>query len=358
MVLGTGVPLTASAILSGGANATGTITFTLYNPSNTSVYTDVVSVTGNGTYSTGTGTITGSALPTLPGTYQWVAAYNGDSNNNGISTTLGSTSEVAVGPGATMVGNALYLVGGKTNDQVNIQPIGLSNTGIQVQGQLNGVNLHNLTYSPSPAIIYIVGFNGNDNITMANTVTIAAVVSEGDGNDNIQLGQGNNTLIAGNGNDNVQAGNGSNTVTLGNGNDNVQLGDGNNTVFLGNGNDNVHLGNGNNIATTGNGNDNIQAGNGDNLLVAGLGQHSVTAGNGSNILIDGSATLQGSATLSQVLNEWVLDGASAASLIRTQLSVTDNTSHPNKLSAGKGIDWFWATYAKDAVNSKTGDLLN
>ena len=49
-----------------------------------------------------------------------------------------------------------------------------------------------------------------------------------------------NTVTAGNGNDQVQLGNGTNTVTLG---------AGNNTVTAGNGNDQVHLGNGTNTVT-------------------------------------------------------------------------------------------------------------
>ena len=60
-------------------------------------------------------------------------------------------------------------------------------------------------------------------------LTINAVVTAGNGNDNVQLGNGNNIVTLGNGNDNIQAGSGSNTVTAGNGNDNVQLGNGSNT---------------------------------------------------------------------------------------------------------------------------------
>ena len=72
--------------------------------------------------------------------------------------------------------------------------------------------------------IDIVGFNGNDNITMPGTLTINVVLSEGNGNDNIQLGNGSNTLTLGSGNDQVQAGDGNNNVTVGNGNDNVHAG--------------------------------------------------------------------------------------------------------------------------------------
>src|SRR5439155_950319 len=127
MVLGSGQKVTDTAMLSGGVNPTGTITFTLYNPSNVAVYTDVVtigvnsgSVTGNGTYDTGMGDNPGGYLPTVVGAYLWTAVYSGDSNNNGahdngqnenetvnkagpnISTTPTFTSTAAPGQYATI----------------------------------------------------------------------------------------------------------------------------------------------------------------------------------------------------------------------------------------------------------------
>ncbi len=207
-------------------------------------------------------------------------------------------------PGATVQGNTLYLVGGNTNDQLNITPIGASqtgSTGINVNGQLNGVNINNQTFTGVTSI-YAVGFGGNDNFQFAGSLTIAAVVRAGDGNDQIQLDNGNNTVNLGDGNDTVnlgdgndqvtqgggstQGGNGNNTVTAGNGNDQVQLGDGTNTVTLGAGNDQVQAGNGagNNVSITGNGNDQVTLGNGnnDNVQFLGNGNDQVQAGNGNN----------------------------------------------------------------------------
>src|SRR5262249_6212512 len=56
VLLGSGVKLSDSAVLSGGFNPGGTITFTLYDPTNAVVYTDVVTVSGNGSYNTSVGT--------------------------------------------------------------------------------------------------------------------------------------------------------------------------------------------------------------------------------------------------------------------------------------------------------------
>jgi fibronectin-binding autotransporter adhesin len=86
--LGSGSNLTDSATLSGGYNETGTITFTLTDPSGNTADTETVSVNGDGTYVTPTG-----ALPTMTGTYQWVASYSGDSNNNQVASVLGDEPE-------------------------------------------------------------------------------------------------------------------------------------------------------------------------------------------------------------------------------------------------------------------------
>lgn len=100
-VLGTAIDDTAT--LSGTANqpgdpvinpttaggaAGGTITFSLYGPSDTAdcsagqlIGTSVVDVDGDGDYDASTGTITGTLEPTEVGTYWWIAVYSGDPPN-------------------------------------------------------------------------------------------------------------------------------------------------------------------------------------------------------------------------------------------------------------------------------------
>jgi hypothetical protein len=74
-----------------GAAAGGTITFTLYGPSDTACGTLVhtsgpVTVSGNGTYNTPDPQF----VPAQPGTYHWVAMYSGSSPNT-IGTTHNAT---------------------------------------------------------------------------------------------------------------------------------------------------------------------------------------------------------------------------------------------------------------------------
>ena len=231
-----------------------------------------------------------SDLKTLQETYGVSApggGFLGDANTPGTNDL---SDMFLPSPGATVQNNTLFLVGGNTNDHLNITPIGTSptgSTGVNVDGQLNGVNIHNQTFTGITSIS-VVGFGGNDNFQFASSLTLPTVIRGGDGNDQVQLGNGNNVVTLGNGNDQVQAGNGNNVITAGTGNDNIKSGDGINTILVGaansRGNIQVQLGDGANTVTLlGNGNDQVQAGNGANKVsITGNGNDHVQLGDGNN----------------------------------------------------------------------------
>lgn len=75
--------VTDSATLFDINDPTGTISFDLFYTTcfSAPIYTDLVTVNGNGNYSTNVGNNPGGYFATSPGTYFWVAAYGGDPNN-------------------------------------------------------------------------------------------------------------------------------------------------------------------------------------------------------------------------------------------------------------------------------------
>jgi len=80
------------ATLSGGFQATGTITFSVYGPNDstcggTPAFTSAASVAGDGQYNSGPFT------PTAPGTYRFVAAYSGDDNNKETANVCSDSNE-------------------------------------------------------------------------------------------------------------------------------------------------------------------------------------------------------------------------------------------------------------------------
>jgi hypothetical protein len=162
VVVGSGNKLNDSATLSGGFNPTGTITFSLTNPSNTVVYTDVVTVAGNGTYSTATmGNNPGGYLPTAAGTYQWVASYSGDSNNNPVSTKTGDEPEV-VSPASPTI----TTVASPTGNQIMNTTFTVSDTA----------TLHN-AFNPTGSITFTLFSDAN--CTVSTGVTGSAPISNG-----------------------------------------------------------------------------------------------------------------------------------------------------------------------------------
>src|SRR5262249_55767237 len=96
VVIGSGNRLNDSATLSGGFNPTGTLTFTLFDTSNTAFYTNQVTVNGNCSYDTSLRTFPTRRLSDLVGTYEWVASYSGDANNNPVSSALGDEPETVI----------------------------------------------------------------------------------------------------------------------------------------------------------------------------------------------------------------------------------------------------------------------
>lgn len=83
------------ATIAGGYSPTGSITFKLYGPNDSScgaaaVFTSTVQVSGNGSYNSG------SFTPTQPGTYNWIATYNGDANNTSVAGRCGDANESVV----------------------------------------------------------------------------------------------------------------------------------------------------------------------------------------------------------------------------------------------------------------------
>ena len=99
-----GGSITDSAVLRGGVNRTGTVTFALYGVSDPAcagspVFTSTASVVA----------LTSSAIsvstafsPTEAGTYKWIATYDGDANNARASGSCGDPGEsVVVTPAGT-----------------------------------------------------------------------------------------------------------------------------------------------------------------------------------------------------------------------------------------------------------------
>ncbi len=85
------LPNDDATISAATSTAGGTVTFSLFDPSDatcsgTPAYTETVNVSGNGTYSTTNATFIASD----EGTWRWMVAYSGDANNEGATSSCGT----------------------------------------------------------------------------------------------------------------------------------------------------------------------------------------------------------------------------------------------------------------------------
>jgi uncharacterized repeat protein (TIGR01451 family) len=145
-----------SATIAGGNSPTGTITFTLIGPGGTTVDTESVAVSGNGTYTTPLGfTLPGTG--SVIGTYQWNASYSGDGLNNPVSDNNSTTEQVTVtaaNPTLTTTPNTTAITLGATTPPV------LTDTAILTGG-----------FRPGGTITFTLVHNGTTVDTETATVT-------------------------------------------------------------------------------------------------------------------------------------------------------------------------------------------
>jgi molybdenum ABC transporter molybdate-binding protein len=125
-----GGQISDSATLSGGSSPSGTMTFKLFGPGDTScatpLATSTATVSGNGTYQSAPFTTV------TPGTYEWIASYGGDGANNGASGSCGGSGEsvsVMAVPTLSTTASSSVVAGGQISDSATLSG-GSSPTGM------------------------------------------------------------------------------------------------------------------------------------------------------------------------------------------------------------------------------------
>ncbi|WP_422931569.1 Ig-like domain repeat protein [Singulisphaera sp. PoT] len=227
------------------------------------------------------------------GSHAITAVYAGDANL--LTSSSAAATQAILGAGVSVVGTTLYITGASGSDYAQISPTGSKSdgtTGLKVSATLNN-NWISRTFLQPFTAISILGGEGNDNFQLTPSLTLATTVVQGNGNNYIQAGGGNDSFTFGTGSNQVFGGNGDKTVTandVAGASSFYNFGNGNHVFSLGQGNAQVFLGNGNNIITMQNGTDLVSVGNGDNVVTLGNGNNYIRAGNGTNVVTSGNGT--------------------------------------------------------------------
>ncbi|MEO6748290.1 MAG: hypothetical protein ABI294_01730, partial [Casimicrobiaceae bacterium] len=170
-----GTALSDQAVLSGGANPTGIITFNLYAPgdttcSSTPAFSSTVTVAGDGTYGSGPFT------STVVGTYRWTASYGGDANNLATADACNAANESAnitqVTPTIATTASTGGAVGTALGDTATLA--GGNNPGGTITFDLYGPN--DATCTNAAAFSSIVTVNGDGAYPSATFPTTLAGV--------------------------------------------------------------------------------------------------------------------------------------------------------------------------------------
>ena len=358
-VPGQSVTFTAivAPVAPGGGTPTGSVTF---KNGSTVLGTVPLSVVGGQDQATFTTSFSTAGTPTI------TAAYgNTDGNYTASSASL---TQTVLAPGVYVSGTTLYVVGASTSDNASISSAGTNSngsTGLQINSTLNGVYTSK-TFTQTFTAIVIAGYAGNDNVQLASGLTLPTTVTEGNGNNYIQLGGGNDTVTLGTGSNQVFGGNGNKTITASDSAGTtgyISLGNGNDTISLGAGNDQVVLGTGNNVVTAGNGTDAVTtSGSGNNSITLGNGNDSVTTGNGNDTIALGSGneniqTGNGNKTISAGDGNSYVKAGTGTDVI-TLGNGTDNVQlggGNNTVSLGNGNDYLSAGNGNNTMTVGNGN---
>lgn len=275
------------------------------------------------------------------------------------TTTLTATQMNYSGGSGNMVSIARDVSGLTVNLLSPSAPGALKLTGSA------GNDTINITGSHANFALTFLGRDGDDDVTVAATIT---------GNDTLWGEGGNDTLRAGNGDDILYGGAGIDTLYGQNGNDRLYGGtevdtlyggDGNDVLFGEDGDDALWGGNGDDELRAGNGNDTLNGEAGNDYLFGGAGNDVLSAGDGADTLYgeDGNDTLSGgnqNDSLYGGIGNDILNGDAGADFLSGDAGddQINGGSENDRLYGGDGIDTIHGDNNDDMIYGGNGnDML-
>jgi Ca2+-binding RTX toxin-like protein/uncharacterized protein YegL len=272
---------------------------------------------------------------------QWLLWNDSDRDGDPISVTGASGTGVTFPVGSNDVqitgATATFTYTGQSGSPTLSDTGDVGITHLGSASTLNGNGLDNIIVGDGTAET-INGYQGND-----------VLVGNG-GNDSLNGGDGNDLLLGGAGGDTLGGGNGNDSLDGGADNDTVLGGNGSDTLFGDTGNDTLDGGDGNDWLVGGPGNDSMRGGNGFDTADYSAESSAVTVNLGT-----GTATGSGIGTDTLSAIEAVLGGSGADSLTGDSLDnyLAGNGGNDTLAGAG-GSDTLYGGAGSDSLDGGTG----
>ncbi|MDO5297730.1 MAG: M91 family zinc metallopeptidase [bacterium] len=231
--------------------------------------------------------------------------------------------------------NIIVLGGTDKADKINVTNSKEGGIDVEVNGKVTHYTAEQAKY------LVIDAGKGDDEVTVADDVTIGMHIAGGEGDDVLKGGAGNDVMydyygktrmVGGAGDDQLVAhglskdgktvydniisgGEGNDYIEGGAGNDLIHGGDGNDVIYGLSGDDTIYGGEGHDYIDGGKGNDSIDGGNGNDRLVGGEGDDNLLGGAGDDLLIGAHGVDH-------------MDGGSGADKLVGQKSIDDMLNGP------------------------------
>jgi len=182
---------------------------------------------------------------------------------------------------ATLTDGLLTVTGTRHSDEIMVSVDGTDATKLDVV--INGTQVNQVVLADVTGIL-VNGGNGNDHITIENTLMIPATLMGGDGKDKLNGGAGDDVLEGDNGKDALSGGDGNDSLSGGRANDQLDGGNGDDVMSGGKGNDNLMGDADTDTMAGGIGDDTLSGGDGNDLVEGDSGDDSLDGGTGDDIV--------------------------------------------------------------------------
>lgn len=186
---------------------------------------------------------------------------------------------LSAGGSAALTEGVVVVQGTRRSDSIVVALDGADSAKLDVT--VNGKQVGQFTLTDVMGV-KVFGGNGNDRVTIQNTLDLPSTLVGGNGKDTLNGGAGDDMLEGDNGKDALSGGGGADALFGGRGNDRIAGGDGGDVLSGGKDADNLSGDAGDDTLTGGTGDDSLDGGDGNDEVMGDAGDDDLDGGAGTD----------------------------------------------------------------------------